>query len=355
MNWKEANMKGFGAAFTYFALGLTGLFAVTASEARDAGALGGGGGGEYRSQCPSGHAWFSYIGNAGTALDGIRALCTSVQPDKTTTGTAETDYHGGSGGSRIQRTCPANSVVTALRVWMEANKLVAEIDLTCTNLQTGAVIVQDGRNVGRPISPSVLFSCNADEIGVGIYGRSGALVDQIGLICEKLTVVQPALAAQSKPIKTTGRGTACTAYGDRMSALAGEARGLGCKFVQLAPWNNPHDYWVNRCVAHSGDGVADSEEAKLKERINECKTAGAGGGTGGGGTGTGAQTLKVVAEVTMYDTYRQPNKDRCYLHPGDTLTKLSADGATGKWLHLSGNSGDCNGKTGYVYNEGELK
>jgi hypothetical protein len=232
---------------------------------------------------------------------------------------------------------------------MEANKLVAEIDLTCTNLQTGAVTVQNGKNAGKPIAPSVLFSCNADEIGVGIYGRSGAMVDQIGLICEKLSVVQPALAAQSKPIKKTGRSNACTAYGDRMSALTGEARGLGCKFVQLAPWNNPHDYWVNRCVAHSGDGVADSEEAKLKERINECKTAGAGGGD------TGAQTLKVVADVTMYNTYKRPNKDLCYLHPGDTLTKLSADGATDKWLHLSGNSGDCNGKTGYVWNDGELK
>ena len=66
-------------------------------------------------------------------------------------------------------------------------------------------------------------------------------------------------------------------------------------------------------------------------------------------------TLKVVAEVTMYDTYQDGNHDRCYLHPGDTLAKLSPDGAVAPWMHLKGNSGDCSGKTGYVYNNGELQ
>lgn len=346
-------MKGFGAAFTCFALGLTGLFAVTASEARDAGALGGGGGGEYRSQCPANTAWFAYVGNYGSALDGIRALCTTVQPNKTTTGTIETDYHGGSGGSRIRRTCPPNSVVTALRVWMDIHKDVTEIDMTCTNLQDGAVAIQNGRNEGKPISPSVLFSCNPDEIGVGIYGRSGALVDQIGLICEKLAVVQPALAAQPKPIEKPTTDALCTGYGDRMSAMISDARGLGCAFIKDA-WHDPREYWVHQCEARSmpaSKGLMEYNEPELRKQLNACKAA----LNGGGGTGTGGQTMKVVAEVTMYDDYKPPNTDRCYLHPGDTLTKLSADGATGKWLHLSGNSGECNGKTGYVYNQGELK
>lgn len=348
-------MKVLGTTLTYLALGLTAVFAVRASEARDAGSLGGGGGGEYRSQCPSGHAWFAYIGNYGTALDGVRALCTSVQPDKTTTGTAETDYHGGSGGSRIQRTCPANSVVTALRVWMESNKLVAQINLICTNLQTGEVTVQYGATQGPPIPESVKFSCNADEIGVGIYGRSGAMVDHIGLICEKLSVVQPALAtAQPKPIEKPAMDAICNGYGDRMSAMANEARGLGCAVTNGAAWTSRREYWVSQCQARNmpaSKGLMEYNEPELRKQLNDCKAA----LNGGGGTGTGGQTMKVVADVTMYNTYKQPNKDLCYLHAGDTLTKLSADGATGKWLHLSGNSGDCNGKTGYVWNKGELK
>ena len=343
-------MKIFGTTFTYLALGLTSLFAVTASEARDAGSLGGGGGGEYRSQCPSGHAWFAYIGNSGTVFDGIRALCTSVQPDKTTTGTAETDYHGGSGGSRIQRTCPANSVVTVMEVWMDPNKLVAQISLTCTNLQTGAVEVLGGRSTGTAIQPSVKFNCNADEIGVGIYGRSGAMIDQIGLICEKLTVVQPALAAQPKPVEKPAPATEaiCNGYGDRMSAMANEARGLGCAFTNGTAWTSRREYWVSQCQARNmpaSKGLMEFNEPELRRQLNDCKVA---------LKSVGAQTMKVVTGVTMYNTYKQPNKDLCYLHPGDTLTKLSPDGATDKWLHLSGNSGDCKGKTGYVWNEGEL-
>ena len=57
----------------------------------------------------------------------------------------------------------------------------------------------------------------------------------------------------------------------------------------------------------------------------------------------------------MYDTFAGGNTDLCYIHPGDKLTKLPADGATGKWLHLKGNSGDCKGKSGFVYNKGEVK
>ncbi|MGT2466414.1 hypothetical protein ACVOMV_17400 [Mesorhizobium atlanticum] len=51
-----------------------------------------------------------------------------------------------------------------------------------------------------------------------------------------------------------------------MSAIAGEARGLGCKFVQIAPGTIP-DYWLQRCVAHSGDGVADSGGGQVQAAI----------------------------------------------------------------------------------------
>lgn len=350
-------MKGLGAALACLAIGLPSFFAVTAGKARDAGALGGGGGGEYRNPCPADTAWFAYTGMRGKSLNGIKALCTTVQPNKTTAGTVETRFQGSTvGGSLIQRTCPANSVVTALRVWMDVHKLVSKIDLTCTNLRSGEVSIQVGQVDGTPIEPSVLFSCNADEVGAGIYGRSGALVDKIGLICEKLTVVQPALATQSRPIATQATpiekpatDAICNGYGDRMSAMANEARGLGCAFTNGTAWSSAREYWVSQCEARNmpaSKGLMELNEPELGRQLNDCKTA---------IRRVGTQTIKVVANVTMYNTYKQPNKDLCYLHPGDTLTKLAADGATDKWLHLSGSSGDCNGRTGYVWNDGELK
>src|SRR6185295_3473872 len=244
-------MKRFAAALACLALGLTSFFAVTASEARDAGSLGGGGGGEFRSQCPPNTAWFAYTGHRGTALDGIRPRCTVIQPNRTTLGdtVAGIKYQGGQGGDPIQRTCPVSTIVTALRVWIEANKLVAKIDLTCTNLQNGQQTIQAGQVDGTPIEPSVLFSCNADEVGVGVYGRSGAMIDHIGLICEKLSVVQPAFAAQSKPIATQPKPieqptteAVCIAYGDRMSGMANEARGLGCAFTNGTAWTSRREY-----------------------------------------------------------------------------------------------------------------
>ena len=228
-------------------------------------------------------AWFAYIGRAGSALDGIRALCTSVQPNKTTTGTSETDYHGGGGGDRIQRTCPANSVVTAMRVWMGNDRLVSKFDLTCTNLQDGSTSVQGGRTGGRPIEPSVLFSCNPDEVGVGIYGRSGAMIDNIGLICEKLAVVQPGTVELPPPITDTT--PACNSYADRMVAHANELIALKCDTQSLGAGlktTNRDEYFRN-CKSIGPDQTKYNENPVL-DVLAKCK-AGAGRQAGEGQLG----------------------------------------------------------------------
>lgn len=349
---KVANPRHLPAAVC--ALGLS--IVASGALARDAGGLGGGGGGEYRSPCPANMAWFAYIGRAGSALDGIRALCTSVQPNKTTTGTFETDYHGGGGGDRIQRTCPANSVVTAMRVWMGNDRLVSKIDLTCTNLQDGSTSVQAGRTGGRPIEPSVLFSCNPDEVGVGIYGRSGAMIDNIGLICERLAVVQPGTVAQKQtpttkppPPDTT---PACNLYADRMVAHANELIALKCNTQSLGAGlktTNRDEYFRN-CKSIGPDQTKYNENPVL-DVLAKCK---AGGGT--------AVTKTVVAEVTMYDKPVNGN-DVCYLNANDKVTVLTGaeipaafrNPGDPKWTPVRGNSGGCNGKVGGVYNDGKLK
>jgi hypothetical protein len=68
---------------------------------------------------------------------------------------------------------------------------------------------------------------------------------------------------------------------------------------------------------------------------------------------TTAVTATVTKAVTMYNACQ--GQDLCYLNPGDTLTVDPAPNCgDSKWTQLTGTSGQCNGKTGFVYNEGDL-
>jgi hypothetical protein len=285
-------------------------------------------------------AWYAYIGRAGSALDGIRALCTSVQPNRTTTGNAETDYHGGDGGDRIQRTCPANSVVTAMRVWMANDRLVSKIDLTCTNLQDGTTSIQQGRTGGRPIEPSVLFSCNPDEVGVGIYGRSGALIDNIGLICEKLAVVQTGTVTPpsppSPPPPPQETIAFCNAYADRMVGYANELIALKCDTHLLGPGLKTTDRgtYFRNCIDIKPKSTIFNENP-VKDVLAKCKA------------GPVGQQVNVNSDTDLYDnpeplkqgdppkTLHQPH----FFYPaGSTVTIIEC--RSDNWCHVSGQNHD---------------
>ena len=143
--------------------------------------------------------------------------------------------------------------------------------------------------------------------------------------------------------KTTQQQS-CNAYASRMEAKLSEARHLNCAFIHgSGGWDVNRDFFVKQCVdSQVNVRGLEANESGLQKSLDACKSAEA--------------TVKVVAEVTMYNTYHEKtNKDLCYLHPGDTLMKLSPDGAKAPWMHLKGTSGNCNGKTGYVYNDGKLQ
>ncbi|MEI9419219.1 hypothetical protein [Mesorhizobium sp. Cs1321R2N1] len=133
-----------------------------------------------------------------------------------------------------------------------------------------------------------------------------------------------------------------------MSAIASEARGLGCKFVQTAPWNNPQDYWLQRCVAHSGDGVADSEEARFKQRLNDCKAGGgssaaaAGDGGGGADASCGGRTATVVIN--------QPGLDKLNVRnaPDGQVTGTVPEGQA---VSVAGPCGKTGGAAGIIANK----
>ncbi|RWM38868.1 PAN domain-containing protein [Mesorhizobium sp.] len=159
----------------------------------------------------------------------------------------------------------------------------------------------------------------------------------------------PPRQAPEKPIKHTGGSNACVAYSDRMSAIAGEARGLGCKFVQIAPWNNPHDYWLQRCVAHSGDGVADSEEARFKQRLNDCKTGGGGSAAAAAGGG-GGQADNSCGGGTATVVINQPGLDKLNVRnaPDGQVTGTVPEGQA---VSVTGPCGGTSGAAGIIANK----
>lgn len=122
---------------------------------------------------------------------------------------------------------------------------------------------------------------------------------------------------------------------------------LGCGYTG-ARWHSNYQAHYDACVGFNLQQIQ-GETAGRAQDLASCKQRLAAANP------PPAPTVRVVAEVTMYDTYKKNNRDLCYLHPGDTLTKLAPNGATGKWLHLQGNSGQCAGQSGYVYNQGELQ
>jgi hypothetical protein len=127
--------------------------------------------------------------------------------------------------------------------------------------------------------------------------------------------------------------------------------GCGLQGGNWGPTKDAHLTWCLQTIA-SDPGKIDAERKFRQNEIDKCKLAKAGGGGGGGGAG-GAATI--VKAATMYNDYREGNKDLCYMVPGDTATVLPLDGAGAPWMHLKGTSGGCNGQTGYVYNEGEVQ
>jgi hypothetical protein len=71
-----------------------------------------------------------------------------------------------------------------------------------------------------------------------------------------------------------------------------------------------------------------------------------------------AATATVKKQVTMYNACLPPNNDLCYLNPNDTLTVVQNPAANcsgdPKWIELTGTSNQCNGQTGFVYNDDDL-
>ncbi|MGD9914851.1 MAG: hypothetical protein AB7S80_12280 [Rhizobiaceae bacterium] len=343
---------GLTRGLTAFAAAVVlGMLSLTApAQAADLGPLGGRGGSPYDFRCRDGDALVAISIFHGTAVDSIHGVCARLTDDKKKWA-APTTYSpgeraGGGGGGHDLITCKKHDAIMAVRVksgFAGDIYVVTDLAITCANL------ANPGKRYERTSEPQPIdvqrdeplqcYLTSNTPWAVGLFGTAGTYVDGVGVHCG---------------LTPTGGGTSpaegpsdaeCNAYGDRMIAMAQEANNLNCAFIRgSGGWNNSRDYWVRQCK--KGGSLAAVNEPALEKQLNECRAA---------GENAQAGTLSVQQPVTVYNTYKDPKKDVCYLAEGDTVSRLSPAGAKAPWMRVKGLSGDCDGKAGFVYNDGELQ
>ena len=236
------------------ALTLSALMAE--SHARDIGALGGGGGAEFRSTCRPGDVMIGFNMRSGSALDAVVPICIGLNPQKTEwmgqAYQASAGLHGGGAGSFQKIDCRPGYAVRHLHVFMDGNRMVNHIRMTCADLDSNPGDWHDSvpGQIGGQAIGDVRFNCGDHEWGTGIFGRSGALVDQLGLQCE---ILWPH----------------CETYASRAAEQA--AKGIReCNFSgdRWHPSKSFHFAW---CVGLRGDqGPPNAETAARDQALQQC-------------------------------------------------------------------------------------
>jgi hypothetical protein len=157
--------------------------------------VGGTGGGPFRLSCPSGMVMVGINGRHGAWVDALAPICAIwVRSNRTLGEIDEQSGTGGTGGGRGWMRCEGpRGAVVGLSVWpvnRDNRRLVGRILLECgdyerpeqhaNNLPRGALAFGESFERER-----VELRCGAREVAVGLYGRSGAFIDRVGLLCER--------------------------------------------------------------------------------------------------------------------------------------------------------------------------
>lgn len=178
------------AACTVLALaaGLAFSTITPAAADDDAGAYGGFGGGDFRSPCRPRDGLAGIRFRAGTALDAVTAICVPISSNREEWAgeTYEpTQLWGGSGGGRQKIMCQNGDVVRRMRVsigpWGDI-LVVKYLTIECEDLASDYTYKVQATKVGT-VTKSKWIGCEYNKIGTGLYGRSGNLVDRVGLQC----------------------------------------------------------------------------------------------------------------------------------------------------------------------------
>lgn len=280
--------------------------------------IGGKGGAQYGERCPQGQILNGFELRAGDDIDAIRAVCvTASSPTAASTPPLSNGFgagwHGGGGGSLRRLLCPPGTpAVVAVVAGYDGIDTISldTVDIYCGQASMNTSIgqypsnmvhapVQDCTHGPNLIVPTwnatrdVVFGngncphfklgqqkCPAGEIGIGMHGHSGALVDAMGLICGAApTFGPPPFAAMGHtdtrtPVQRALEDATLQRAATNPSTRAVIGRGVGTPKTSVKSSNvrvsNPPAANVNRKAIIIVGGKPQQEKAtqpSVRERV----------------------------------------------------------------------------------------
>ena len=177
------------------------LAATAASADQLAGSAGGTGGKAFTARCAPGTYLKGIAYRAGDDIDSVAAIC--FDP-KNPASTRPTSAHGGRGGEAGTLVCQdhepyvravkviaagaATTVVKGFQIWCSPRQQATLPPVPSAEFLAGG----SNKNFG-----SGRYPCGPNAVAVGLYGRSGNMVDALGMVCDQEPAGSP---AQSKPV-----------------------------------------------------------------------------------------------------------------------------------------------------------
>lgn len=152
--------------------------------------FGGPGGGNYEISCPFGTVMIGLRARHGSWIDALAPICAKYIQN-TLAEVEPQPFTGGSGGGEaFMRCAPPRGVVVGLELFQANNKhgSVGHIIVNCgdyfdpsrfaNKLPGSAVFLGNSQRGSRTI-----LKCAPPLVAGGIFGRSGTLIDRVGLTC----------------------------------------------------------------------------------------------------------------------------------------------------------------------------
>ena len=167
-------------------------------------ASGGYGGVPFTARCPKDQLLSGLELRTGDDVDAMRPMCVSALGGPLTSAASPSQWHGGSGGTSRYLLCPPRiaPIVTGMRIGSEGadTQVVNAIELSCgapdgtaqsrTFEQASFQAPTYRRGFGEKYvaHEDIASSCPPGQVAIGAHGRSGSMLDALGLICGVPTV-----------------------------------------------------------------------------------------------------------------------------------------------------------------------